>query len=166
MDKRGLLASFPAIMLSVLMAPADKSGGGGAAKQDDKPNPWNTHFGAITFIKAKATEQTHTDEKTGRKSRKLADVILPIAGLPGAYIPGKINAVQMGNNKPIPEFIFFAAQNRGQCIKVEQGSPIEALLETFRDDVVAKYLEFRKTSGTDDKTTARQARTIEGLDSL
>lgn len=127
-----------------------KGNGQAAGNGQAKENRFKACFGSITFKAASPTTKTY--DENGRKSRKLATVMVEI-GKTAAFVEGKIDAVSVNGGPYKAVFGFFGAQNRGSCIKADDPAAI-ADLEAYKRHVEAEFLNWRKANGT--VTTAVQ----------
>src|SRR5689334_10658236 len=112
-----------------------------------KPNRFAALFSAIIFKPASASAKTY--DENGRKSRKVANVLLEFANPTtgkgsGIFVKGRIAAVQTtGQRKSKAEFKFFAAQNMGQCIVTDDEQATRDMA-AYAKHVEAKYADYRK----------------------
>ena len=123
-----------------------------AENKNDRPaapvkpvNRFDAIFTGIIFKAASASAKTY--DEGGRKTRKIANVLIEVCNS-GSFLKGSVRAVQnAGEAKPHAEFGFFGAVNQGTCI-VADDAQADADLLAFRAAVVVKFGEWRKKTGS------------------
>ena len=113
--------------------------GGGKA---ERVNRYKTLFTGIA-IKHSSDSTTVYGEDGGRKSKKLADVMLTLRDGCGV-VTGKIQAVQQpGQRQAHADFSFTASMRGGQAL-IADSDAAQADLDSFKSGIVARYLAERK----------------------
>lgn len=140
-------------------------------EQTEPVNPCKLVFGEVRFAPAKLTETVYTNDRTGGSSKKVANVSIELGHGTGWFIPGAIKAVkQTPTSKPVADFTFFGALNKGQAVKASTPEG-EMELDAYREHVCQLYAAWRKeraavTAANPTTTPAinRQAVTLDDLD--
>lgn len=106
---------------------------------------WDRLFTAVIFKKSD-NDTVYINERSGKKSRKIASVLIEMAGS-GGYIRGNVNAKQnKGDAKAYAEFTFMGTMTQA-CIVVED-SAAKAEMDAFRARVVNDCLAWAKETGS------------------
>jgi hypothetical protein len=110
----------------------------------DKGNRFDALFTGMVFKPASATAKTY--DEGGRKTKKIGNVLLELAGS-ATYIKGSVKAVQStGETKPHAEFGFFGAVNQGTCL-VTDDLAAQQDMDAFKARVVREFATWRKANG-------------------
>lgn len=129
----------------------------------ERKNRFDGIFGKVTFKAASTNAKVYDND--GTQSKKLATVLVEL-GTTGAFLEGKISAEQpKGAKAPHAVFLWFAAQNRGQAIKVDGDPGAMADMDEYRRNVVRQYMAWRKanTSAPTTTTTEDKDAILEGI---
>lgn len=146
---------------AVLLSPEPTAAPAPAAKPK-KANRYDSLFTGIVIKHSSATTTVY-GEDGGRKSKKLADVVLTLRDGCGV-ITGKIAAVQMpGQKKPRATFGFTASMRGGQALQATEDQAVRDL-DAFSKAIEARYMKERAERQAANVDEADEAETI--LDDL
>lgn len=120
----GTVNAAPANVVPAIAAPA---------------NRFDTIFDKPVFSVAK-TDKTYVGERSGEKSKKLADVIVPYIG-GFAYVPGSIKAkLKKGATTPYVEFNFFQTMTTRAVEPVDPAAKAE--LDSWKHRTVEDFMRW------------------------